>query len=87
VSPVSVRDCRRDRSPVASFAVLSLAIARGFQGARAGDLPIEMPTHVELAINFRTAKALDLIVPPMLLLLLPMRSSNSARLSGLGHNR
>ncbi len=53
---------------VASFA---RPLARFFQGARAGDLPIEMPTHFELAINFRTAKALGLAVPPTLLSLIP----------------
>ena len=42
-----------------------------FQGARAGDLPIEMPTHFELAINFKTAKALGLAVAPTLLSLVP----------------
>jgi putative ABC transport system substrate-binding protein len=39
----------------------------------AGDLPIEMSTHFELAINFRTAKALGLAVPPTLLSLAPTR--------------
>ena len=48
-------------------------LARIFEGARAGDLPIEMPTHFELAINFRTAKALGLAVPPTLLSLAPIR--------------
>jgi hypothetical protein len=58
---------------VASFArPLARYLARFFQGARAGDLPIEMPTHFELAINFRTAKALGRS-------LAPTRSSNSAR--------
>jgi hypothetical protein len=35
-------------------AVTSFArpLARCFQGTRAGDLPIEMPNHFELAINF-----------------------------------
>jgi len=60
---------------VASFRTL----ARFFQGARAGNLPIEMPTHFELAINSRTVKALGLAVPPTLLSLAPARSSNSAR--------
>jgi len=65
---------------VASFArPLARYLARFFQGARAGDLPIEMPTHFELAFNFRTAKAPGLAVPPTLLSLAPTRSSNTAR--------
>jgi hypothetical protein len=65
---------------VASFArPLARYLARFFLGARAGDLPIEMPTHFELAFNFRTAKALGLAVPPTLLSLAPTRSSNTAR--------
>jgi putative tryptophan/tyrosine transport system substrate-binding protein len=42
-------------------------IARIFEGAKPADLPFEEPTHYLFVVNLRTAKSIDLQIPPTVL--------------------
>ena len=48
---------------------IAALVAQIFQGAKPADLPFEEPTRYLFVINMKTAKAMNLTVPPTMLAL------------------
>jgi putative ABC transport system substrate-binding protein len=46
----------------------AIIVSKVLKGAKPADLPVEQPSKLELAVNLRTAKSLDLTISPSLLL-------------------
>jgi putative ABC transport system substrate-binding protein len=46
----------------------AIIVSKVLKGAKPADLPVEQPSKLELVVNLRTAKSLDLTISPSVLL-------------------
>jgi putative ABC transport system substrate-binding protein len=54
--------------PVDIYRRAATYVDRILRGAKPADLPVQLPTKFEMAVNLKTAKALGLAVPPSIML-------------------
>ena len=55
-------------TPAADTVGAASYVDRILRGAKVGDLPVQFPTKFEMVVNRKTAKTLDLAIPPSIML-------------------
>ncbi len=55
-------------SLLAIYRRIASQLDKVLKGANPGELPVEQPSKLELVINLKTAKAMDLAIPRLLIL-------------------
>jgi hypothetical protein len=81
--PPGTRTCSDFRACGVVLSENSIPLGTG-KGAKAGDLPVEFPTMLEMVLNLKTAKALSL---DLLVMSAPVHIASFAVLQNFGRDR